>query len=163
MEVEHLNSNKFNKVSKSITHGLENHQKENTFVSSVDECQYTQQVKIMGDVPPICIFELTFRKQFAIIDDEEIESYKWVERFDIDLEFISGDEVRQLFGIICHSGMETESGHITCYIKHENDWYCHDDDKCVKVDIKTIQKTAGGYNNTSYTLIYIDESCEFDF
>ena len=143
VEVEHLNSNKFNKVSKSITHGLENYQKENTFVSSVDECQYTQQAKIMGDVPPICIFELTFRKQFAIIDDEEIESYKWVERFDIDLEFISGDEVRQLFGIICHSGMETESGHITCYIKHENNWYCHDDDKCVKVDIKTIQKTAG--------------------
>ena len=143
VEVEHLNSIKFNKVSKSITHGLENYQKENTFVSSVDECQYTQQVKIMGDVPPICIFELTFRKQFAIIDDEEIESYKWVERFDIDLEFISGDEVRQLFGIICHSGMKTESGHITCYIKHENNWYCHDDDKCVKVDIKTIQKTAG--------------------
>ena len=42
--------------------------------------------------------------------------------------------------------METETGHITCHIKHENDWYCHDDDdKCVKVDIKTIQKTAGGY------------------
>ena len=76
--------------------------------------------------------------------------------------FVKCEKIEK-FGIICHSGMETETGRITCYIKHENNWYCHDDDKCVKVDIKTIQKTAGGDKNTSYTLIYIDESCEFDF
>ena len=59
VEVEYLNSIKFNKVSKSITHGLENYQMEETFLSDVDDCQYTQQSKITGDIPPICIFEWT--------------------------------------------------------------------------------------------------------
>ena len=124
-----------------------------------------KQYEILGSPPPISIFKLIFRKQHVMLDDSIIDTYKYKGMFDIEESFDWDKSIIRhrynLKCVICHSGFETESGHITCFIKRDSEWFYHDDDKCQKVDFDEVRKSSSGYNKTSYSLVYIQE--DFDF
>jgi len=88
---------------------------------------------------------------------EEIKNTDLI-RIRENLTWDNNDD-HELHSIICHHGTSPSGGHYTCFVKHENGWFHHNDDICRKLEFTQIKSAVeSGPDSTSYTLIYVNKN-----
>lgn len=159
--IEYTDSIRLDKCQ-NVSDGIEIYMGER-YLGKSDQDDIFEKRRIVGRIPPIAIFHLAFRKQYVSLNDSQFSTYKYVEHFEIEEEFPWGNyPTHKLYAVICHTGQETESGHDTCYIKHNGIWFHHDDEITEKVEFRDVQKSASGYNRTSYSVVYVQEDFSYE-
>ena len=114
---------------------------------------------LCGNVPPVAFFTLNCRKQWIMYQGqfEEIKNTDLI-RIRENLTWDNNDD-HELHSIICHHGTSPSGGHYTCFVKHENGWFHHNDDICRKLEFTQIKSAVeSGPDSTSYTLIYVNKN-----
>ena len=110
----------------------------------------------LKSVPPIAMLTLNFRKDYYKFQGNYVAQKNLQKlKFEEELEW-SGMNHR-LHGVICHSGPDVEYGHYTCFVRHHDNWFFHNDEKCTQTCFTALKNLVkGGDEYTSYTLLYVN-------
>ena len=124
-----------------------------------------EEVNILdGDIPELAIIQLGFRRRkmssykFDQLTNKKIyieEDVKDTCDVEIPKNFLWQNFEFILVGVFCHHGPEPSSGHFTNYLKHNDEWYHHNDDICTKCNIDDfLPLVRGGSSQTCCAVVY---------